>query len=331
MVYVIADIVYHTLNQINQVCRIIFGPAQAGNRGEVMSEQEIRTVLIAGAGSIGIGVAKSFTKAGYATQILSRNPAKLKGLIDGVEVMDKLPEQAPDLIAESIPELPDLKRRLYREIEDAYKGASIIATNTSSLPLADLARDLRYPKQFMGMHYFYPADSSEFVEVMRTPDTDTSAVAKVIAALKGCGTTPIVLNRPALGGLFNRLQHALLHEAYYLLDQGVATAEQIDDMAKRFFAPRMCITGLLEQKDISGLDTHARAQRSIVPDLSHDHTPSKCLQTLYEQGNLGLKTGKGFYDWTGADPDQVRRMTAEKVARISALMKELESNDSASK
>jgi 3-hydroxybutyryl-CoA dehydrogenase len=294
-----------------------------------MSQQEVRTVLIAGAGSIGIGVARSFAKAGYATQVLSRNPARLKGQIVGVEVMDKLPEQVPDLIAESIPELPDLKRRLYRDIEDAYEGASIIATNTSSLPLSDLSRELRHPGQFMGLHYFYPADSSEFVEVMRTPDTDASAVAKVIAALKRCGTTPIVLNRPALGGLFNRLQHALLHEAYYLLDQGVASAEQIDDMAKRFFAPRMCITGLLEQKDISGLDTHARAQRSIVPDLSHDHTPSKCLQTLYEQGNLGLKTGKGFYDWPGVDPDQVRKQTTEKVARISALIKELESDDGA--
>ena len=291
-----------------------------------MSEQQIRTVLIAGAGSIGIGVARSFASSGYATQILSRNPARLKGQIAGVEVMDKLPAQAPDLIAESIPELPDLKRGFYREVEDAYGGASIIATNTSSLPLADLAHDLRYPKQFMGMHYFYPADSSEFVEVMRTLDTDPLAVAKVVSALKQCGMTPIVLNRPVIGALFSRLQHAILHEAYYLIDQGITTAEEVDDMAKRFFAPRMCITGLLEQKDISGLDTHARAQRSIVPDLSHDHTPSKCLQALYAQGNFGLKTGKGFYDWSGADPERVRKRTTEKVARIRALMKELESD-----
>lgn len=291
-----------------------------------MGEQEIRTVLIAGAGSIGIGVARSFAKAGFVTQILSRNPGRLKGQIDGVQVMEKLPAQAPDLIAESIPELPDLKRRFYAEVEDAYRGASIIATNTSSLPLADLARDLRYPKQFMGMHYFYPADSSEFVEVMRTADTDTAAVEKVISALKKCQATPIVLNRPVIGALFSRLQHAILHEAYYLIDQGITTAEEVDAMAKRFFAPRMCITGLLEQKDISGLDTHARAQRSIVPDLCHDRTPSKCLQTHYEQGHFGLKAGRGFYDWTGRDPERVRRTTTEKVARIRALMQELESD-----
>jgi 3-hydroxybutyryl-CoA dehydrogenase len=291
-----------------------------------MGEHEIKTVLIAGAGSIGIGVARSFAKAGFATRILSRNPARLQGRIDGVELMDKLPARAPDLIAESIPELPELKRRFYAEVEAAYKGASIIATNTSSLPIADLARDLRYPKQFLGMHYFYPADSSEFVEVMRTLDTDASVLEKVIAALKHCGATPIVLNRPVIGFLFSRLQHAMLHEAYYLIDQGITTPEEVDAMAKRFFAPRMCITGLIEQKDISGLDTHARAQRSIVPDLSHDHAPSKCLQTHYEQGHFGLKSGRGFYDWSGKDPDGVRRTTTEKVARIRALMKELESD-----
>ena len=287
---------------------------------------QIRTVLIAGAGSIGVGVAKLFAKAGFSTQVLSRNPSRLEGQLSDVQLLDKLPAQAPDLIAESVPELPDLKMHLYAEVEDAYGGASIIATNSSSLPLPELARDLRYPKQFMGMHCFYPADTSEFVEVMRTHDTDVSAVEKVTAALKKCGVTPVVLNRPVIGALFNRLQHAILREAYYLIDEGIATAEEIDAMARRFFAPRMCVTGLLEQKDISGLDTHARAQRSIVPDLCRDQTPSKCLQALYDQGHFGLKTGKGFYDWTGCDPEQVRATAGRRVARIMALMNEMDSD-----
>ncbi len=290
------------------------------------AEAPIRTVLVAGAGSIGIGVARWYAKAGFATQVLSRNPARLQGQLASVQLLDKLPAQAPDLIAESIPELPDLKRRFYSEVEDCYGGASIIATNSSSLPLPELARELRYPGQFMGMHWFYPADLSEFVEVMRTLDTDAAAVARVISVLRKCGITPIVLNRPVIGALFNRLQHAILREAYFLIDEGITSAEEIDAMAKHFFAPRMCITGLLQQKDISGLDTHALAQRNIVPDLCHDRTPSKCLQTLYQQGHLGLKSGRGFYDWTGADPVRVRATTGENVARIRALMKEMETD-----
>jgi 3-hydroxybutyryl-CoA dehydrogenase len=87
----------------------------------------------------------------------------------------------------------------------------------------------------------------------------------------------------------------------------------------------MCITGLLMQKDISGLDTHALAQRTIVPQLCHDKNPSRTLQALYEQGHLGLKTGKGFYDWSNADAARVRSTAADKVAQIVALMKQLES------
>ena len=289
-----------------------------------MNEPRIKTVLVAGAGSIGIGVAKSFAKSGFSTQVLSRNPARLQGLLGEVEIVDKLPGAAPDLIVESIPEVADLKARLYRELEDAYRGAPILATNTSGLPLQDLARGLRHPHQFLGTHYLYPADSSEFVEVMRTDETGDTAVERVISALRQCEKTPVVLNRPVIGALINRLQHAILHEAYYLIDEGIVSAEQVDDIARRFLAPRMCITGLLMQKDISGLDTHALAQRTIVPHLCHDKATSKTLQALYEQGHLGLKTGKGFYDWSGVDAARVRSAAADDVAQIIALMKQLE-------
>jgi len=293
-----------------------------------MSEPKIRIVLVAGAGSIGIGVAKSFAAAGFTTQVLSRNPARLEGQLDGAQLMDELPLQAPDLIVESLPEFPDLKMRFYAQVEDAYQGASILATNTSGLPLPELACSLRYPGQFLGMHYLYPAHlPGLFVEVIRTLDTSAVVVEKVIWALKQCEKTPIMLNRPVVGGLFNRLQHAILREAYYLIDQEITTPEQIDDIAKWFIAPRMCITGLLKQKDISGLDTHALAQRSIVPHLCHDRTPSRILETHYEQGHFGLKTGTGFYDWSGADPERVRFTTNEKVARIRALMRKMESDD----
>lgn len=289
-----------------------------------MNEPRIRTVLVVGAGSIGIGVAKSFAKSGFSTQVLSRTPARLLGLLDGVEIVDKLPGSAPDLIVESIPEFADLKANLYRDLEDAYQGAPILATNTSGLPLQDLARGLRHPHQFLGTHYLYPADSSEFVEVMRTDQTGDTAVERVVFALRQCEKTPVVLNRPVIGALINRLQHAILHEAYYLIDEGIVSAEQIDDIARRFLAPRMCVTGLLMQKDISGLDTHALAQRTIVPHLCHNKTVSKTLQSLYEQGHLGLKTGKGFYDWSRVDAARVRSTAANNAAQIIALMKQLD-------
>lgn len=286
-----------------------------------MNQEPLRDVLVAGAGSIGIGVARSFAAAGYATTVLSRNPQRLAGqLPEGVAVVDRLPDKAPGLVAESIPEQRALKLALFAEIESRYAGAPVIASNTSSLPLDELAGELRHPGRFLGMHYLYPADRSEFVEVTRTGKTGDEAVRVVEAALRRCGKTPIVLNRPVIGALINRLQHALLREVYYLIGEGIATPEQVDDVARRFLAPRMCVTGLLEQKDVSGLDTHALAQRTILPHLHNSAEPTPYLQDLYARGELGLKTGSGFYDWSGVDAAKVRAHHNEKVADILAYM-----------
>jgi 3-hydroxybutyryl-CoA dehydrogenase len=124
------------------------------------------------------------------------------------------------------------------------------------------------------------------------------------------------------GLLINRLQHAILHEAYYLIDEGVATAEEIDRCAREMLAPRMCITGLIEQKDISGLDTHALAQQALVPVLHHGDKPRRALQDLYEAGHLGIKTGKGFYDWSGKDPDRVKAEAARKLTELLVYLKQ---------
>lgn len=283
----------------------------------------IEEVLVAGAGSIGIGVARSFANAGFRTAVLTRNPDRLAGRLPGVALVSRLPESPPGLVVESIPEQRELKLALYADIESAWGGAAILATNTSSLPLEELSAGLRFPARFLGTHYLYPADQMEFVEVMRTGATAEDTLAAVTAALRRCGKTPVVLQRPVMGALVNRLQHALLREAYYLIGEGVVTPEQVDDVARRLLAPRMCVTGLLEQKDISGLDTHALAQRSLLPHLHNSEEPTPYLQDLYAKGEIGLKAGRGFYDWTGADPDRVRSRATEKVGRILAFMEEI--------
>ena len=289
-----------------------------------MDQREVQSVLVVGAGSIGVGVVRSFAGAGFKTSVFSRTPSRLEGKFAHATIVASLPADPPSLIIESIPEVADLKRQLYAEIEDRYAGSTIIATNTSGLPLDDLARPLRFRHNFMGLHYIFPADASEFVELSRIAETSDAAVAKVSAALRRCGKTAVVLNRPVIGALINRLQYAILREAYHLIAEGVVTPSQIDDIAKRLLGPRMCVSGLLEQKDISGLDTHALAQQSIVPHLCRDPRPSSLLQDLYAAGHIGLKSGKGFYDWAGRDPLQVKADAAKKVARIMSLLADMD-------
>jgi 3-hydroxybutyryl-CoA dehydrogenase len=124
-----------------------------------------------------------------------------------------------------------------------------------------------------------------------------------------------------IGFLINRLQHAILHEAYHLIEQGVVSAEDVDNVAKWLLGPRMCVTGLIEQKDISGLDTHALAQRGIVPHLYHGAEPCRLLQDKYQRGQLGVKTGVGFYDWRNRDVGAYKKKAAATLERLLQLLR----------
>jgi 3-hydroxybutyryl-CoA dehydrogenase len=181
---------------------------------------------------------------------------------------------------------------LAREVEARYRGRPVLATNTSGLPLDELAEPLSYPHRFLAMHFFMPADVFPMIEVVRGARTEDAAVAVALAAVTRAGREPILLQRAVNGYLINRLQHSILHEAYHLIEDGIATPEMIDQVAKRLLGPRMCITGLIEQKDIAGLGMHAQAQRSIVPSLSHTNVPSPYLQKMVARGDVGIAAAR---------------------------------------
>src|SRR5229473_5314846 len=286
----------------------------------------IQTVLIYGYGVMGRGVARTFADAGFATFVKSSRAGKLEGLPAKASVVEQLPKEAPDLVIEFVPEDVRVKQAVYAEIEAAYPGdAPLIATGTSGLDLVELARKMKRPERFLGVHYFMPADTAPVVEVMAGLATPRADVDRVADALKRTGKEPVVLYKPIVGFLVNRLQHAILHEAYYLIEAGVASAEDIDHAARRMLAPRMCLNGLIQQKDISGLKIHADAQASIVPRLFHNGVPNPMLQAMVARGETGLNAGKGFYDWTGADPERKRERVSRALTALLAFLDTLDS------
>ena len=101
-----------------------------------------------------------------------------------------------------------------------------------------------------------------------------------------------------------------------MIEDGVVSVEDVDKFAREAFGPRMCVTGLIQQKDLSGIDVNAAAQRSIVPSLYHSGVPCQMLQDMAARGDLGVKTGKGFYDWSGQDIDALKRKNAAKLERL---------------
>jgi 3-hydroxybutyryl-CoA dehydrogenase len=282
---------------------------------------EIKSVLVYGYGVMGRGVARTFATAGFDTVVKSRRAAAIDGLPAKVRAVEKLPAEAPDLVIEFVPEDVATKQSVYAEIEAAYPGADVvIATGTSGLDLVKLSARMKNPARFIGIHYFMPADTTPVVEVMAGPSTPREVVDRASAALARTGKETVVLYKPIVGFLINRLQHAILHEAYYLIEAGVASAADIDRAAARMLAPRMCLNGLIQQKDISGLKIHADAQRSIVPKLFHNGAPNSMLQNMVRRGEEGLSTGRGFYDWSGCDKELVRKLASSRLANLLAFL-----------
>jgi 3-hydroxybutyryl-CoA dehydrogenase len=281
----------------------------------------IQTVLIYGYGVMGRGVAKTFAEAGFTTLVKSRRAGALAGLPAKVTAVERLPEGAPDLVIEFVPEDPKVKQAVYAELEAAYPDGPLIASGTSGLDLVELSRKMKRRERFLGIHYFMPADVAPVVEVMAGLSTSREDVDRVADALRRTGKDPVVLYKPIVGFLVNRLQHAILHEAYYLIEAGVASVEDIDHAARRMLAPRMCLNGLIQQKDISGLKIHADAQESIVPKLFHNAVPNPMLQTMVALGRTGLSAGRGFYDWSGCDAEAVRRQASSQLAKLLEFLK----------
>jgi 3-hydroxybutyryl-CoA dehydrogenase len=275
--------------------------------------------MVVGGGVMGQGIARLFSGVGISVTLVE--PRDISFSHPGVTVAHELPSgPVPELVIEAVFEDRNVKQAVYADIERLYEGRPVLATNTSGLPLDELAAPLQYPQRFLAMHFFMPADVFPMIEVVRGERTEEAAVTTAVAAVKQAKREPILLQRAVTGYLINRLQHSILHEAYHLLAEGIATPAMIDSVAKQLLGPRLCVTGLLEQKDMAGLGMHAQAQRSIVPTLSHTGIPSPFLQDMVSRGDVGVRSGKGFYEWSGQDVADMQRRANERLTRLLAFL-----------
>jgi 3-hydroxybutyryl-CoA dehydrogenase len=290
-----------------------------------MTKPRIERVMVVGHGVMGRGILLTFARAGFDCALMTRQPAKVHDAPKGVRVTDAPPEDwQPDLVVESIVEAIEPKLDLFRRLDRRYAGSAILASNTSSLPLQRFTDGLSRPDRVVGLHYFQPPETMEFVELTEVAETAGDVVEALREALARAGKQVLHLKKPVVGFLVNRLQHALAHEAYYLIEQGLVDAATIDLVMKRLLAPRMCVTGIMEQKDWSGLDTHALSQRALLPHLHHGAEPSALVQKLHADGHFGVKSGRGFYDWRDRDIPALRRANADKLGRVLALLREFD-------
>jgi 3-hydroxybutyryl-CoA dehydrogenase len=252
-----------------------------------VSEPPFRTAVVLGSGRMAPGLAAALSGAGCAVTVVGRVPGRARLAADagaqlaGRDVASSGIEEAAfagaDLVLETVVEDLAAKQQLLQRIEPWLDGATVIATNTSSLCVGDIADGLTHPERVAALHFLYPADRSPLAEVMPGPSTAPEVLDRLAALARAMGKTPVRVARDTPGLVWNRLQFALLREALHLLEEGVADAATIDACVELGLARRWIATGPLATSELGGRDTFHRVASELFPHLDTASEPPAVL------------------------------------------------------
>jgi 3-hydroxybutyryl-CoA dehydrogenase len=201
-------------------------------------------------------------------------------------------------VFESVAEELALKQELFGEVERHSPPGAIFASNTSGLPITAIAQHLQHPERAATAHFWNPPHLMPLVEIVKGERTSDDTVEQLRAVLSHAGKRVVVVRKDVPGQLGNRLQHALFREAFHLLEEGVASVEDIDAAIKYGPGLRFPAYGLLEHADMVGLDMMVAIESYLFAALSASTEAPKILRDLMAEGALGVKSGRGLYDWT---------------------------------
>ena len=296
----------------------------------------LKNLAVIGAGAMGSGIAALFASKGLdivlidpmegalarALKTIERQlnvyaPDNVQDAIGRIRFEPSLDAAAScDLVIEAVPENLELKRGIFAKLDALCPAHTLFATNTSGLSINAIASAVARRDRFVGTHFFTPADVIPLVEVVRNDDTSESTVAQVMATLRFGGKRPVLVRQDIPGFIANRIQHALAREAISLLEKGVASAEDIDEVVKWSLGLRLALSGPLEQRDMNGIDVHYAIASYLYKDLENRTEPSDLLKSKVESGQIGAKSGQGFYTWR---PERRERVLREKSATLGEL------------
>jgi 3-hydroxybutyryl-CoA dehydrogenase len=227
-----------------------------------------------------------------------------------------------DFVIEAIVEDAEAKREIFELLDRICPPEAILASNTSYIDIFRFVRTKR-PAKVLITHWFAPPHIIPLVEVVQGPETARETVETVKALLVKLGKKPMVLARFLPGFIANRLQSALRREVLFLLDNGYATAEQIDEATKTSFGLRIPILGVLKRMDYAGLDLAQKLIGNRSEEPSATEGRSKTIDRLVAQGKLGVKSGSGFYDYGGRSPEELMKERDIKLFRLREFLREL--------
>ena len=305
--------------------------------------------VIAGAGVMGASLAQVYAGAGYsvavydiADKFLDRGreliavnqPTLVKEGILTQEQSEALlsritftcdkscfADPGLDIVLENIVEKLDVKQDFWAEMSRLTPGDALLASNTSGLHIRDIAEKMSPENRarFMGQHWLNPPHLLPLCELIIGEDTAPETVERMKHLVAGLGKKPVCV-KDINGFIINRLQFAILREAMYIVDSGAATVEDIDAVMKYGMGLRLAALGPFRIADLGGLDTFDHIASYLFADLDDSKTGNPGLHRLVEEGNLGVKSGRGFYDYSGGRDKEAIRERDELFIKLSKCL-----------
>jgi 3-hydroxybutyryl-CoA dehydrogenase len=289
-------------------------------------------IAVIGAGLMGHGIAQVFALAGHEVTIYdpvmsaldsvqSRIATNLKDLGEDESAVERVMGchdlgdalRDVDYVVEAAKEDLALKQKLFVEIEQHVRPDTILASNTSVIPITKIMEGLKDRSRALGTHWWNPPYLVPLVEVIGTKWTTQKAIDWTIDLHRAAGKMPVHVKKDVPGFVGNRLQHALWREAIALVEHGICDAETVDTVIKASFGRRLAVLGPLENADLVGTDLTLAIHQTVLPAIEARKGPSPYLEKLVKDGKLGFKSGEGFRTWT---PEQQQALRAQVLAHL---------------
>jgi len=301
-----------------------------------MSLDQIKSVAVIGAGDMGHGIAEVALLGGYPvtlydinTEAVEKGAGRIMASVEKLAEKGKVPKDAveqirtkgltttidieeaagrADLIIEAAPEVLDLKKKIFAQLDEAAPAHALLASNTSTMSITEIGASTKRPGQVFGMHFFNPAVLMKLVEVIRSDDSDDDTGETGYAFAQKLGKVPVLVRRDTPGFIANRVNAAPAVLFGAIVESGEIEPEALDAFMMNIGMPM----GPCELTDFVGIDIAINVAQYFADQLHEDYAPEPHLKAMLEQGHLGKKSGQGYYDWSQGRPE-IDRSKATKI------------------
>lgn len=310
---------------------------------------QIKRIGIAGAGIMGSSMGQIFACKGYTVVVydlfkkaLAPAEEHIKNALDAmIEKREITPQDKTDtmnrlsfsddincfkdcdLVVECVVENMDIKHKFYGQLSEIVSEKAIIASNTSGLSITKIAEKVKNPERFAGMHWFNPPHLIPLIEIIKGDKTSDETAKILYDISEKIDKKPVTVNKDVPGFIANRIQLAVMRECVYMLENGIGSAEDIDKCMKYALGFRYACIGPFEVVDFGGLDTFYHVANYLWEDLSDAKKPYGLFKKLVEENHLGVKSKRGFYDYSG---DKDKKALARRDKLFLTLKEALKDN-----